>query len=183
MNLNELKDKAGKVSDDMFGRERGPIGPVKKLRDEVDELLECFETGEDPGEEFADCLLILIDAYRKHYGDDVDMQKLIDDGSDKLDVVMKRVYKETDTPGVFQHVKGLDMNKVPIAHSEVFNHVVYDVIDSETWNKIKSYLWIKLPGCTIKCDEENNPTDVIDSGHVHARVTDDTTKEYIDLIF
>jgi len=105
MNLNELKYKAAQVSDEMFGKERGPIGPVKKLRDEVDELLECFEKGEDPGEEFADCLLILIDAYRKHYGDDVDLQKLINDSSDKLDVVTNRTYKETDVPGVFQHVK------------------------------------------------------------------------------
>lgn len=216
MNLNELKYKAAQVSDEMFGKERGPIGPVKKLRDEVDELLECFEKGEDPGEEFADCLLILIDAYRKHYGDDVDLQKLINDSSDKLDVVTNRIYKETDIPGVFQHVKeddgdpfdmsvhsagsnhylpdfiphyqkrtwdGLDMDLISKAHAEVFNHVVYEAITSEAWNKIRTYLWIKLPGYHIKCDEENNPIDVVDSGHVHARITDEKTKAYVDVIF
>ena len=105
LTLEQLKYKAAQVSDDMFGRDRPAIGPVKKLKDEVDELLECFENDEDASEEFADCFLILLDAYRKHFGDDVDLQKLIDDSSDKLDVVMNRIYKETDVPGVFQHVK------------------------------------------------------------------------------
>lgn len=105
LTLEQLKYKAAQVSDDMFGRGRPAIGPVKKLKDEVDELLECFEEDKDPSEEFADCFLILIDAYRKHFGDDVDLQKLIDDSSDKLDVVMNRIYKETDVEGVFQHVK------------------------------------------------------------------------------
>jgi len=105
LTLEQLKYKAAQVSDDMFGRDRPAIGPVRKLKDEVDELLECFENDEDPSMEFADCFLILIDAYRKHFGDDVDLQKLIDDSSDKLDVVMKRIYKETDVEGVFQHVK------------------------------------------------------------------------------
>lgn len=216
MNLNELKDKAGKVSDDMFGKERGPIGPVKKLKDEVDELLECFEMGEDPGEEFADCLLILIDAYRKHYGDDVDMQKLIDDSSNKLDVVTNRTYKETDIPGVFQHVKeddgdpfdmsvhsagsdhylpdfvphhqkrtwdGLDMDLISKAHSEVFDHVAFDTITPEIREKIRTFLWIKLPGYDIKCDEENNDINVVESGHVIATISDEKTKAYVDVIF
>ena len=110
LTLDQLKYKAAQVSDDMFGKGRPAIGPVLKLKDEVDELLECFENDEDPSEEFADCFLILLDAYRKHFGDDVDLQKLIDDSSDKLDVVMNRIYKETDVPGVFQHVKKDERN-------------------------------------------------------------------------
>ena len=103
MNLNELKDKAARISDKVFG-ERPAIGPIKKLKSEVDELLECLEKGEDPGEEFADCFVILLDAYRKHYGDDVDTQKLIDDSSDKLDVLLDRNWEEVEE-GVFQHIK------------------------------------------------------------------------------
>ena len=216
MNLNELKDKAAKVSDETFGKDRPAIGPVKKLRDEVDELLECFEKGEDPGEEFADCLLILIDAYRKHYGDDVDLQKLIDESSKKLDVVSKRKWKETAKPGVFQHVEdddgdpydmsahsagsfhylpgfvphdqlrtwdSIDMVKLQKTYNEVFETVVFELINPSIRNKIKTLMEEKLPDYKIKCDEENNSPEVVASGHVMVNVTDPKTNNYVDVVY
>jgi len=190
MNLNELKYKAAQVSDDMFGRDKPAIGPVRKLKDEVDELLACFEEDEDPSEEFADCFLILIDAYRKHYGDDVDLQKLIDDSSDKLDVVMKRIYKETEVEGVFQHVKEevktperLDIDLIQDAYDEILEEVLFESITSELRNKIKRLMGEKLPFYEIKCDNENNPFDIIDAGNVWVRVSYPKTQTYVDVIF
>jgi len=198
MNLNELKYKAAQVSDDMFGRDRPAIGPIKKLKDEVDELLECFEEDKDPSEEFADCFLILIDAYRKHFGDDVDLQKLIDDSSDKLDVVMKRIYKETVVEGVFQHIKepvdtdlkymslinpgALDIDKIQKAYDQILDEVLWEVISSDLRSKIKRLMEEKLPEYVIKCDEENNPTEVIDAGNIWVKVSDKKTQNYVNLI-
>lgn len=105
MNFNQLKEKASIVSDKVFGPQNPKTAPVRKLTEEVEELLESLMIDEDPSEEFADCFLLLIDAYRKHFGDDVDMQKLIDDSSKKLDIVAKRVWGDPDEHGVFQHIK------------------------------------------------------------------------------
>jgi len=104
MNLNDLKIKAGSVSDKLFGEKNPTTAPIRKMFGELEELLECLDHGRDPGVEFADCFLLLVDAYRKHYGNDVDMQKLIDDSSDKLDVVATRKWGEPDEHGVFQHI-------------------------------------------------------------------------------
>ena len=208
--MNELKDKAARISDKVFG-ERPAIGPIKKLKSEVDELLECLEKGEDPGEEFADCFVILLDAYRKHYGDDVDTQKLIDDSSDKLDVLLDRNWEEVEE-GVFQHIKedeelpwekenrteedieklkdiikappvGLDTDLIQKAYDEILDHVVMDMISSELRNKIKKMMGEKLPFYEIKCDQENNPFEIVDAGNVWVRVTNPKTKSYIDVVF
>jgi NTP pyrophosphatase (non-canonical NTP hydrolase) len=62
-------------SERTFGIERGPVGPMKHLRKEVDEVLErleaqtpsldCFYSREELLEEFADCLFLLFDATRR----------------------------------------------------------------------------------------------------------------------
>jgi len=105
MNLNELKDKAAAFSDKHFGKGRSPLGPLKKLDEEVKELIESIEKCEDPGDEFADCILLLIDSFRMHYGNDVDMQKLIDDCSKKLDLNETRVWELHTKDGVYRHKK------------------------------------------------------------------------------
>jgi len=105
MNLNELKYKAGKVSDETFGRGNPVTAPMLKLVEEIAEVIECINKGEDPQVEFADCFLLLVDAYRKYYGDDVDMQTLIDVSSEKLDVVAKRKWGKPDENGVYKHIK------------------------------------------------------------------------------
>lgn len=65
MTLNELRDKAADFSDRKFGVDNPPTAAIHHLEEEQKELLECFEKGEDPLDEFADCFLMLIDADRK----------------------------------------------------------------------------------------------------------------------
>ena len=105
MKLNELKDKAADFSDRTFGSKNPTTAPIHHLVEEVEELLECLENGTDPLDEFADCFLMLVDAFRKYYGNDVDMQKLIDACSDKLDVCETREWGKPDEKGVFKHIK------------------------------------------------------------------------------
>jgi hypothetical protein len=104
MSLNELRDKAIHFSDTTFGKGRSPKAPTHHLIEEVEELLETLKTDDDPETEFADCFLLLIDAFRMHYGNDVDMQKLIDISSKKLDICYKRKWGEPDENGVVKHI-------------------------------------------------------------------------------
>ena len=107
MNLtfNQLRDKAASFSDRTFKASNPVTAPIHHLKEEVEELLECFEKDLDPETEFADCFLLLIDAFRKHYGNDVDMQKLINISSNKLDICEERTWSEPDENGVFKHIK------------------------------------------------------------------------------
>lgn len=105
LDLNELKDKAAAFSDSKFGKDRTAILPLKKLREELVELEEALIKKEDPLGEYADCFLILIDSFRKYYGNDVDMQTLINACSMKLDVNDEREWKFNEEDGVFRHVK------------------------------------------------------------------------------
>jgi len=45
-----------------------------------------------------------LDAYRKYYGDDVDMQTLIDVSSEKLDIVAKRKWGKPNEHGIYKHI-------------------------------------------------------------------------------
>jgi hypothetical protein len=104
MNLNELKYKAAKISDETFGAKNPVSAPILKLVEEIGELLECFKNGTDPQVEFADCFLLLVDSYRKYYGDNVDMQTLIDVSSEKLDVIARRKWGKPNEHGVYKHI-------------------------------------------------------------------------------
>jgi hypothetical protein len=118
MRLNELKHKAATISDKIFGRENPVTAPIIKLMDETEELIDCLVSNQDPSEEFADCFLLLLDAYRKHFGDDVDMQKLIDDSSKKLDVIVGRKWGEPNEYGVFQHIETIEIPSITLSEDE-----------------------------------------------------------------
>jgi hypothetical protein len=105
MDLNELKYKAAEFSDRTFGVHNPITGPLHHMHEEIDEVIHCLAYGTDPLDEFADIFLMLVDAFRKHYGDDVDMQKLIDASSEKLDVNETRTWGEPDEYGVIKHIK------------------------------------------------------------------------------
>lgn len=105
LDLNELKYKAASFSDKHFGESRTAILPLKKLREELVELEEALAKKEEPLGEYADCFLILIDSFRKYYGNDVDMQTLINACSMKLDVNAEREWKFNEEDGVFRHIK------------------------------------------------------------------------------
>ena len=104
MDLNQLKDKAADFSDRKFGYRRNAAKLIHKLKEEVEELYEDLQEGKDPSLEFADCFLIIIDAYRMYFGNDVDMQKLIDDSSKKLDICETREWGKPDEHGNFKHI-------------------------------------------------------------------------------
>jgi hypothetical protein len=105
LTFNQLKDKAAKFSDSHFGADRPAHLPLKKLSEEAKELAECLIDGNiDPLDEYADCFLVLIDSFRKYYGDNVDMQKLIDACSKKLDVNTNREWKYNPDTDTFRHV-------------------------------------------------------------------------------
>ncbi|TFG71762.1 MAG: hypothetical protein E4H26_11955 [Flavobacteriales bacterium] len=78
---------------------------------------------------------------------------------------------------------GIDINYVQEAYDEVREIVVFDMVDKVTREKIYTMMKEKLPYYRIKCDEENNPTEVIDNGNICARVTDPASGNYIDMIF
>ena len=105
MDLNELKYKAADFSDRTFGINNPITGALNHIYEEVDEVILCLGEKIDPLDEFADIFLMLIDAFRKYYGDDVDMQKLIDACSKKLDVNESRKWGEPDENGVIKHIK------------------------------------------------------------------------------
>jgi hypothetical protein len=108
-----LKYKAAKFSDKTFGREVPPTAAIHHLKEEVEELLECLENKTNPADEFADCFLLLIDAYRKYYGDEVNMNTLIDVSSKKLDVNETRKWGKPDKNGVVKHIKEPEINTIP----------------------------------------------------------------------
>jgi hypothetical protein len=103
--FNDVKDKAAKFSDFAFGKNRTALMPLAKLQEEIEELKECLEKGKEPDSEYADLLLILIDSFRKYYGDDVDMQYWLDACSEKLDINYTRDWKFHEEDKVFRHVK------------------------------------------------------------------------------
>lgn len=125
MDINELKYKAAKLSDDKFGKENPVTAPVLKMVEEVGELLDELNNHGDPGMEFADCFLLLIDAYRKYYGDDVDMQTLIDLSSEKLDIVEKRKWGKPNEHGVYKHIDENDMHN---SHEEITRWLAYQQV-------------------------------------------------------
>lgn len=69
--LDALAKDQQQWSETTFGadRDRGPIGPLKRLAKEAAETIEAWEQFKDGGEhviaEFADCFLLLLDASRR----------------------------------------------------------------------------------------------------------------------
>jgi len=83
--------------------------------------------------------------------------------------------------------KNMDIPLIENAYKKVSEIVSLEQCNTETMNKIKSLMETYLPMYRIKCDEENNPPEVIYSGHIRARVMMDTflsgSYNYVDVIF
>lgn len=107
--LNYLKDEIKEFSEGQFGvREgRAAIGPLNHLKEEIDELIEIVgEGGIDEEEEWADCLLLLLDAFRIRYGNDTSFNKLLHFSLNKLEVIKKRDWDdEPNEDGIFRSKK------------------------------------------------------------------------------
>lgn len=107
LSFNEFRDKAIKFSDETFGKDNKSRkkSVAHHLIEETQELLKAIETDGDVETEFADCFALLVDCFRMHYGDDVNMQELINMASKKLDICKTRVWEKPDENGVVRHVK------------------------------------------------------------------------------
>jgi hypothetical protein len=126
--LDYLKNEIKDFSEGQFGPRKDPRGPLNHLKAEVIELIDSinevnrFKRNDTPvnifnleefenakhneEEEWADCLLLLLDAFRIRYGNDVSFNKLLHFSLNKLEVVKKREWsKEPDEDGVYHSKK------------------------------------------------------------------------------
>lgn len=96
--IQRLQDEAGEWTDATFGQNQTADSCIAHLKKEVKEL------AENPGDrlEYADCLLLLIDAYRKAGGSADD---LVCAGWQKFEINRSRVWGEPDENGVVEHVR------------------------------------------------------------------------------
>ena len=99
--IDYVKTEIAKYSDEHFGKRTSPLGPLNHLKLEVEELIEAIGK-ENEEEEWADCMLLLLDAFRIRYGDDVSFNKLLHFSLNKLDAMKEREWdKEPDEKGIF----------------------------------------------------------------------------------
>jgi hypothetical protein len=80
--IEEIRQLVAKFSDDTFGSERPYTAPLVFLEIEVCDLK---KTGTI--EDYADCLILLLDSFRKRYPE-ADAQQLIDFAKQKLEVII-----------------------------------------------------------------------------------------------
>lgn len=111
----------------------------------------------------------------------IENQGHLESNKDKVDPINISI-KEPKAPGPTEFM-GIDINYVQDVYDEVVDVVMFDLISPELRDKIKGMMKEKLPYYEIKCDEENNPPEVVDNSNVWVRVTDPATKNYIDLVF
>jgi hypothetical protein len=98
--LDYLKSEIIRVSEKHFKR-TDPSGMLNHLKLEVQELSDAIGK-ENEEEEWADCILLLLDAFRVRYGDEVSYNKLLHFALNKLDKVDKRDWdSQPDENGVF----------------------------------------------------------------------------------
>ena len=103
--LDYLKEEIKTFSEGQFGPRTDPRGPLNHLKEEVIELIDAIEKDNEE-EEWADCLLLLLDAFRIRYGNDVSFNKLLHFSLNKLEVIKKRKWdSEPDENGVYHSEK------------------------------------------------------------------------------
>lgn len=82
---------------------------------------------------------------------------------------------------------GLDVPAIEDAYNLIAPTIAGKFPDKETRENILGLMKANLPDYDIKCDEENNPPNVVDSGHVMVRVStkpkQDGLFNYVDVIF
>ncbi len=81
----------------------------------------------------------------------------------------------------------MDIAKITNVYNNIAPIIVGKLTDKITRNEIKLLMEEALPEYIIKCDEENNPPKVIDSGNIIIRISTkikpDKSYNYIDVIF
>lgn len=79
--------------------------------------------------------------------------------------------------------EGMDIEAIEYTFNKVFPVIAGDYPDAKTRTKLKKLMEAMLPDYEIKCDEENNPPEVVDSQHIFVRVFDLKKLKYVDVIF
>ena len=99
MTLDELMKRVAEFSDTTFGTDRPFTAPLYHLKKEVDEAIESGEHSE-----FADCLMLVLDAYRKKFPNS-STDNLIQEASRKVDICYTREWGAPDENGVREHIR------------------------------------------------------------------------------
>ena len=92
----DLQNDIAAFTDSVFGASN-PVSKLKHLREEVDELIE------EPNHthEWADCMILLIDAAKKAGHDMDDLYRFV---NEKMAINKTRKWGEPDEDGVVRHV-------------------------------------------------------------------------------
>lgn len=101
--IDYVKTEIANYSDKNFGIRTDASGPLNHLKKEVEELLEVLgKGGREEEDEWADCILLLLDAFRIRYGNDTSFNKILHFALNKLDAIKDREWdSKPDKDGVF----------------------------------------------------------------------------------
>ncbi len=86
-------------SDETFGKERPYTAPLHHLKKEIEETIESGDA-----EEYADCLLLLCDSFRKRHPE-LDADDLIEIAYQKIKTCRQRKWGDPDENGVIEHIR------------------------------------------------------------------------------
>ncbi len=96
--IQQLQNEIANWSDATFGAKRPATRPLNHLAKEIRELIEAPEDRM----EYADCLILLLDAYRMAGGSADD---LIEACYQKLEINKEREWGKPDENGVVEHIR------------------------------------------------------------------------------
>lgn len=107
--LEEVFLKGGEFSNKTFGVNRSFIGPLNHLKKEIKEVIESNNSDiHDPHNgalmEFADCLLLLLDAFRLRHPD-LTPQDLLRTCLNKIKINEKREWGKPNSDGSVEHIR------------------------------------------------------------------------------
>ena len=105
--LHKLIDIIADFRDRTFSTSQRNPAIVKKLREEVDELIAAFEDQDGSNRhkllpEYADCLILLLDSLRTA---GFSMDELISASFIKMEINNKRSWGNADENGIIRHIK------------------------------------------------------------------------------
>jgi hypothetical protein len=100
--IQQLQNEIAIWSDSTFGADRPAYIPLHHLSKEIQELI----ASPRDNMEYADCLILLLDAYRMTGGN---ADGLIETCFEKLEINRKREWGKPDENGVVEHIRGEEL--------------------------------------------------------------------------
>lgn len=97
--VEKLMKDIAEFSDKTFGKDRPYTAPLYHLKEEIEEVIPNGDMME-----YADCLLLLLDSFRKRYPN-VSIYELINTAFEKIEILKKRKWYAPDENQVFKHIK------------------------------------------------------------------------------